>query len=133
MHQLDHGLARIRAAGLVPLRRSEPLQPDRHFAQLDRVAVADVGNLPGQLFPGTLCRRGGPREHQEAGEQAEQAAVHDLLTTNAQVEDIDPSYTGATAMAIVPLLLPPAAKARALLHYLLEHGDVVGRDASAGP
>jgi hypothetical protein len=33
-------------------------------------------------------------------------------------------------MAIVPLPLPPNAAARALLHHLLEHGDVVGRDAA---
>ena len=31
-------------------------------------------------------------------------------------------------MSIVPLPLPPGAEARALLHHLLEHGDVVGRD-----
>jgi hypothetical protein len=31
-------------------------------------------------------------------------------------------------MAIVPLPLLPASEARALLHHLLEHGDVVGRD-----
>ena len=31
-------------------------------------------------------------------------------------------------MAIVALPLPPGAEARALLHHLLEHGDVVGRD-----
>ena len=34
-------------------------------------------------------------------------------------------------MAIVPLSLPQAAEARALLHHLLEHGDIVGR-VSAG-
>ena len=33
-------------------------------------------------------------------------------------------------MAIVPLPLPPAAEAQALLHHLLEHGDVVGRDTA---
>jgi hypothetical protein len=31
-------------------------------------------------------------------------------------------------MAIVPLPLPPGAEARSLLHHLLEHGDIVGRD-----
>jgi len=31
-------------------------------------------------------------------------------------------------MAIVPLPLPSGAEARALLHHLLEHGDIVGRD-----
>jgi hypothetical protein len=31
-------------------------------------------------------------------------------------------------MSIVPLPLPPDAEARALLHHVLEHGDVVGRD-----
>ena len=55
-------------------------------------------------------------------------AVHDLLTTNVQVEGLDPSYTGTTAIAIVHLPLPPGAEARALLHHLLEHGHVVGRD-----
>ncbi len=33
-------------------------------------------------------------------------------------------------MAIVPLPLPPAVEARALLHHLLEHGDVMGRDTA---
>jgi hypothetical protein len=33
-------------------------------------------------------------------------------------------------MAIVPLPLPPAIEARALLHHILEHGDVVGRDVA---
>ena len=33
-------------------------------------------------------------------------------------------------MSIVPLPLPAHAEARALLHHLLEHGDVVGRDAA---
>jgi hypothetical protein len=32
-------------------------------------------------------------------------------------------------MAIVPLPLPPGAEARSLLHHLLEHGDIVGRDS----
>jgi hypothetical protein len=31
-------------------------------------------------------------------------------------------------MVILPLPLPPDAEARALLHHVLEHGDVVGRD-----
>jgi len=33
-------------------------------------------------------------------------------------------------MSIVPLPLPPDAEARALLHHLLEHGDIVGRDSA---
>jgi hypothetical protein len=33
-------------------------------------------------------------------------------------------------MAIVPLPLPPNVAARALLHHLLEHGDIVGRDTA---
>ena len=33
-------------------------------------------------------------------------------------------------MAIVPLPLPPGAEARALVHHLLEHGDIVGRDTA---
>jgi hypothetical protein len=33
-------------------------------------------------------------------------------------------------MAIVLFPLPPGAEARLLLHHLLEHGDVVGRDAA---
>jgi hypothetical protein len=32
-------------------------------------------------------------------------------------------------MAIVPLPLPPGAEARALLHDLLEQGDIMGMDA----
>jgi hypothetical protein len=33
-------------------------------------------------------------------------------------------------MAVVPLPLPPNIAARPLLHHLLEHGDIVGRDAA---
>ena len=33
-------------------------------------------------------------------------------------------------MAIVPLPLTPGAEARALLHHLLDHGDVAGRDTA---
>ena len=33
-------------------------------------------------------------------------------------------------MAIVPLPLSQDVQARAPLHYLLEHGDIVGRDAA---
>ena len=33
-------------------------------------------------------------------------------------------------MAIVPLPLPPGAEACALLHHLLEHGDIVGKDTA---
>jgi hypothetical protein len=33
-------------------------------------------------------------------------------------------------MAIVPFPLPPGAEARLLLHHLLEHGDIVGADAT---
>jgi hypothetical protein len=78
----------------------------------------------------TLRGRGGPGEQQDKGEQAQEASVHDLLTTIVQVEDLDPSYTGTTAMAIVPLPLPPGAEARALLHHLLDHGDIMGRDTA---
>ena len=35
-------------------------------------------------------------------------------------------------MAIVPLPLPPSAEARALLHHLLEYGDIVGRGSGGG-
>ena len=33
-------------------------------------------------------------------------------------------------MSIVPLPLPPDAEARGLLHHLLKHGDVVGKDST---
>ena len=33
-------------------------------------------------------------------------------------------------MAILPLPLSPGAEARALLHHILEHGDIVGRDTT---
>ena len=33
-------------------------------------------------------------------------------------------------MAIVPLPLPPSAEARALLHHLLEYGDILGKDTA---
>jgi hypothetical protein len=32
-------------------------------------------------------------------------------------------------MAIVPLQLEPGAQARTILHHLIEHGDIAGRDA----
>jgi hypothetical protein len=58
--------------------------------------------------------------------------VHDLLTANVQVDDLDSYYTGTTAMAIVPLPLPPGIEARALLHHLLEHGHIAGRGSAGG-
>jgi hypothetical protein len=127
-HQLDHRLARLGATGFIPFGGRESAQANRHASQLDRVAVPNVGDLPDQRPADTLSSRGGPREHQEVGEQGQEAAVHDLLITNVQVEDLDASYTGTTAMAIVPLPLPPGAEARALLHHILEHGDILGRD-----
>jgi hypothetical protein len=39
---------------------------------------------------------------------------------------------GLAAMAIVPLPLPPNLAARAMLHHLLEHGHIVGRDPAGG-
>ena len=33
-------------------------------------------------------------------------------------------------MAVVPLPLSQDVQARALLHHLLEHGDIVGKDSS---
>ena len=33
-------------------------------------------------------------------------------------------------MTIVPLPLAPGVEARVLLHHILEHGDIVGRDAA---
>jgi hypothetical protein len=32
-------------------------------------------------------------------------------------------------MTIVPLRLDPGSQARTILHHLLEHGDIAGRDA----
>jgi hypothetical protein len=32
-------------------------------------------------------------------------------------------------MSIIPFVLGPGAQARTILHHLLEHGDVAGRDA----
>src|SRR5690606_4697038 len=49
----------------------------------------------------------------------------------AQSPGLGEQGTGTTAMAIVPLPLPPGAEARALLHHLLEHGDLVGRDTTS--
>ena len=109
MNQLDNHLARLASAGFISLRRREPLQPDGHLPS----SVTNVSDRPGER----------PRKHwadaahhgstNRQAREADQAAVHDVLTTNAQVEDLDQSYTGATAKAIVPLPLPPAIKARA--------------------
>jgi hypothetical protein len=127
-HERLDGFPRLNAAWLTPVRRSNPLKPNRHIAQFDRITVSNIGDLPDQGSFEALSSRGGPRERQKPGELGQDAAVHDLLTANAQVEGIDPSYTGTTAMAIVPLPLPPAAEARTLLHHILKHGDIVGRD-----
>jgi hypothetical protein len=96
----------------------------RHAAQLDRIAVPNLGDFPDQRSAEALSSRDGPGEH------AHEAGVHDLLTANVQVDDLESSYTGTTAMAIVPLPLSPGVEARTLLHHVLEHGDVVGRDAA---
>ena len=126
LRQLDQGLTRLGAAGFIPLRHRESAQADRHtpssIVSPSRTQVTSPTSAPRT----TLSSRGGPREHQKAGEQAEEAAVHDLLITNAQVEDLDASCIGTTAMAIVTLPLSPGAEARAPLHHLLEHGDFVG-------
>ena len=49
------------------------------------------GYRRGKNRGGAPRSRSRPGKHQKTGEQAEQAAVHDCLTTNAQVEDLDPS------------------------------------------
>jgi hypothetical protein len=88
-----------------------------------------VGDLAEHCPGGTVSSRSGPRKRQETDEQAKQSDVHDPLGINALVEDIEPSYTGKTAMAIVSLPLPSTIEARPLLHHLLEQVDIVGRDA----
>jgi hypothetical protein len=129
-HERLDGFRGLSAAWLTPLRRRDPLKPNRHVPRFDRIAVPNVGDLPDQRSVEALSSRSGPRDHNEAGEQAQEVGVHDVLTANVQVEDIDPSYTGTTAMAILPLPLPPGAETRALLHHILEHGDIVGVDAA---
>jgi hypothetical protein len=89
-----------------------------------------MGDLAGQAAARTISGRGGPREHQDRDDQAQEVAVHDLLITNVQVEGLGPSDAGTTAMAIVPLPIPPGVEARALLHHLLKHGDLVGTDTA---
>jgi hypothetical protein len=130
LNQLKHGLCGRGTTRFVTLGRGQTVEADRHAADHDRVAISNVGDWPGQSAARTIRGRGGPGEHQDRDEQAEEAAVYDFLTTNAQVEDVDPSYTGTTVMAIVPLPLSQHAQARALLHHLLEHGDIVGRDTT---
>jgi hypothetical protein len=51
-------------------------------AHLHRAAVPDVGDLPDQHL-GHTEQPGRPQEHQKTDQQAEQATVRDLLTTNA--------------------------------------------------
>jgi hypothetical protein len=80
----------------------------RHAAQLDRIAVSNVGDFPAN----EPLKHGAARtDHGKAGKHARESDVHDLLITNVQVEDIDSTYAGTTAMAIVPLPLPPGAEA----------------------
>ena len=33
-------------------------------------------------------------------------------------------------MTVIPLRLDPGSQARTILHHLLEHGDIAGRDAA---
>ena len=129
LNQLKHGLGGLGTTRFVTFGRGQAIQPDRHAADHDRVAISNVGDWPGQAAARTISGRGAPGERQDEDDQAQEGAVHDFLTANVQVEDLDPSYTGTTAMAIVPLPLAPGAEARALLHHLLEQGHVVGRDS----
>jgi hypothetical protein len=83
------------------------------------------------VSPGDIGQPGA--DHGRTNRQAStprKAIVHDLLITTVQVEGLGWSYTGTTAMAIMPLPLPPGAEGRALLHHLLEHGDIVGEDTA---
>jgi hypothetical protein len=130
LNQLEHSPCGLGTTRFVTFGRGPPIEADRHTADHDRVAISNVGDLAGQGAASAISGRSGPGEHQDRDEQAQEAAVHDLLITNVQVEDAESSYTGTTAMAIVPLPLPTADEARALLHHLLEHGDIVGRDTA---
>jgi hypothetical protein len=62
-------------------------------------------------------------------QEGEEARVNHPVTSNAQVQTTV-LETGPTAMAILNLPLPPQIEVRALLHHLLEHGDIVGEDAT---
>jgi hypothetical protein len=125
---IEHGLSGLGATRLVTFGCGQTVEADRDTADQDRVAVSNEGDLASRAAARTISGRGEPGEHQEKDDQAQDAAVHDVLRTNVQVEGIDSSYTGTSAMAIVPLPLPPGAEARALLHRLLEHADIIGTD-----
>jgi hypothetical protein len=129
LNQLEHGLGGRGTPRFVTLRRSQTIEADRHAPDLDGVAVPNVRDLGDDHPGGTIGGRRGPGEHQDKDEQAQEAAVHDLLTTNAPGGSKSVLYRN-DCMAIVPLPLSPGAEARALLHHLLEHGDIVGRDTA---
>ena len=69
----------------------------------------------------------GQQEHQDAGKEA---GVNHSVTINAQVESRTLTTNRTRSMAIVPLPLSLDVEARALLHHVLEHGDIVGRDSA---
>jgi hypothetical protein len=61
-HEPRHGRRGLAAARLIVFRRGEPLKSDRHAADLDRVAVADVRDT--SASPPCPSPRPSPRHHQ---------------------------------------------------------------------
>lgn len=55
---------------------------------------------------------GGAGNTRSPGEQGQEAAVHDLLITNVQIESLDQTYTGAIAIAVSPCCRPQAVLLR---------------------
>ena len=88
-----HRLGCPDTAWLITFGSREALETNRQAADLDGVAVADVGDGANECPAATISSHSGPGERQETGKQAEQAVVHDLLITNVKVENLQPSYT----------------------------------------
>ena len=58
----------------------------------------------------------------------EDVRLEQFMTSGGNDDRLQPRLCRNDCMAIVPFPLPPGAEARLLLHHLLEHGDVVGKD-----
>ena len=69
-HQGSHRFRGFVAAGLVPFGRRKAIQPDRHGAELNRIAIANVGDLASQGARRAGAGRRVGREHQQRHENA---------------------------------------------------------------
>jgi hypothetical protein len=80
LNQLEHCPCGSVTTQFVALGRGQAIEPDRHAADHDRVAISNVGDWPGQAAARTISSRGGPGKHQDKNDRAQEAAVSRCLS-----------------------------------------------------